>query len=87
MLYSSKENDIIDGYIPGISLTHKIVKKIMRFQDDQNQKEIQLNTDDLKIIAENFDDYLMYIWMHLGDTRFNREGYREATDILQKKIT
>jgi len=31
-------------------------------------------------IKKHYDNYLMYIWLSLGDTRFNRCGYRNATD-------
>lgn len=37
-------------------------------------------------MEEKIDDYVMYIWMTLGDTRYNRSGYRNAVDTLTNKI-
>lgn len=66
--------------LKGFGVTHSAVKDLML------KKKLILTNDDAEVIKRNFDNYLMYIWLHLGDTKFNRAGYREATDILQAKI-
>ena len=44
---------------------------------------------ELKTIQEVFFEYMMYIWLDLGDTRCNREGYTSASiaisDYFNKK--
>lgn len=68
---------------PGFSLINEKIQQIREGKDfcvsDLHQKDIQ-------IMREKFQDYLMYIWLHLGDTRFNRQGYRKATDILCNEL-
>ena len=39
----------------------------------------QFTSLELETIQEVFFDYLMYIWLSLGDTRCNREGYTTAS--------
>ena len=36
-------------------------------------------SEELKTIQEVFFEYMMYIWLDLGDTRCNREGYTTAS--------
>ena len=36
-------------------------------------------SEELQTIQEVFFEYLMYIWLDLGDTRCNREGYTTAS--------
>lgn len=71
---------MLKSSIKGFGEIHKTVQSLI------SDKNYDLDAVDLASIKRNFDNYLMYIWLHLGDTRFNREGYREATDILQAKI-
>ena len=71
---------MLKSKIKGLGEIHATVQSLIR------DKNYDLESTDLGVIERNFDNYLMYIWLHLGDTRFNREGYREATDILQAKI-
>lgn len=33
-----------------------------------------------------FNDYLLSVWMRVGDTAFNRQGYRNATDDLLEQL-
>lgn len=33
-----------------------------------------------------FDDYLFSTWLSIGDTAFNREGYRNATDKISDEL-
>ena len=40
--------------------------------------------EERKIMCHSYNDYLLYIWMNLGDTNFNRLGYRKATDIFER---
>jgi len=68
---------------PGYTLINEKVQLLRKGQ------EVSLNglTDaEISLMREKFDDYIMYIWLHLGDTRFNRHGYRTATDILCKTL-
>lgn len=69
----------------GISLTHSVVTSLIDAKDPEIVLKA-LSKKDKKVIKENFDDYMMYIWVHLGDTRFNRHGYRKATDIVIENI-
>ena len=34
-----------------------------------------------------FDDYILAVWMSMGDTAFNRSGYRKVTDDLFEHLT
>ncbi len=70
---------------PGISLTHKVTTDIISCLKTSKAFP-KLSDEEVRIIKRNFEDYMMYIWMHLGDTRFNRSGYRNATDILSNQI-
>ena len=36
----------------------------------------------LERIQKVFSDYLMYIWLVMGDTRCNREGYTNASILI-----
>jgi len=36
--------------------------------------------DEIDGMITCFDDYLFSTWLNLGDTAFNRLGYRNATD-------
>lgn len=66
-------------------LIHNVVTSLMTAKDPEEVFK-KISKEDLNTISENFDDYIMYIWLHLGDTRFNKAGYRNATDALIKKI-
>jgi len=33
-----------------------------------------------------FDEYLYTTWMHMGDTTFNRTGYRNSTDFVLEHL-
>lgn len=70
----------------GTALIHRLVTKVLENPGAENIFD-GICENELQIIKTNFDDYIMYIWMHLGDTRFNRSGYRTATDILNKKLS
>ena len=37
-------------------------------------------------ILDVFDDYLFSKWLLIGDTAFNREGYRNATDKISESL-
>ena len=70
-------------YTPGISLVIHLVEKA------RHGKKINLDlysTDVLSIIEHAQNDYVIHIWHHLGDTNFNRKGYRQATDMLAKQL-
>jgi hypothetical protein len=70
-------------YSPGIGLVSKLV------QNHRAGKKINLNLysrDEIEIIRHASSDYIIHIWSYLGDTRFNRHGYRQATDTLEKQL-
>ena len=67
---------------PGFTTIHKYVQSLRGGVNNL----CDMTSQEKVLIEESFDDYIMYIWLHLGDTLFNRNGYRNATDILSKKI-
>ena len=68
---------------PGFTLMNS---KIKSFIDDHVMDLSDCDSRDISDMKKNYDDFLMYIWMILGDTRFNRLGYRNATDELSKQL-
>ena len=68
---------------PGFSLIHGHVKILMK---NHPKKDLSLCDKEVKIISETLDDYLMYIWMQMGDTRYNNSGYRSAIETLSQHI-
>ena len=60
--------------------------KIKSFIDGHQLDLSDCDSHDISVMKQNYDDFLMYIWMFLGDTRFNRLGYRNATDELSKQL-
>jgi hypothetical protein len=42
--------------------------------------QVRFLKDEIDGIIAYFDDYLFSLWLSLGDTAFNRLGYRNATD-------
>lgn len=69
---------------PGFSLIHKHVKTLL---ESDCKGELFLCDKELKIMKEKLDDYLMYIWVQMGDTRYNRSGYRNAIETLSQHIS
>ena len=78
MILVSRENLIEPGFV----LIHKTISEIM----ETKNTDIQCSQKEIKVMKEKIDDYVMYIWMILGDTRYNRRGYRSAVDTLTNKI-
>ena len=76
---------LFNQFSPGLSLTHKKVNEIISAKDDSPL--LHLTKSEIQIVENNLQDYLMYIWLQMGDTRFNRSGYRNAIDILEKNLT
>jgi len=37
-------------------------------------------------LVDVYDDFLFSLWMSMGDTAFNRLGYRNATDDLLEQL-
>lgn len=72
---------IFNGYQPGFSLIHQHVKRLM-----SNQKDLQIDKREISILRQKIDDYEMYIWLRLGDTRYNKSGYRNAVDKLNQLL-
>ena len=81
MNFSSSLNSF--GVKPGFTLIHKHIKNLIK---NPIQKNLILSKSEIKVMKENLDDYLMYIWTHLGDTRYNRSGYRSAFETLTYQI-
>lgn len=69
------------NYQPGLSLVHRYVKTLMHTDNSCLPEDKEIN-----ILKRNLDDYVMYIWMQLGDTRYNRSGYRNAVDKLTQLL-
>tara|TARA_B100000424_G_C22630804_1_gene349632 strand:+ start:148 stop:375 length:228 start_codon:yes stop_codon:yes gene_type:complete len=68
---------------PGHSLVHSKVKQLMKNPDCHLLK---IEAAEGAVIKKTLDDYLMYIWMFLGDTRYNKSGYRKAFENLSHYI-
>ena len=74
---------LMQYYSPGISQASQLT------QNARAGKKINLDLysrDEVAIISHALNEYIMHIWSHLGDTQFNRHGYRQATDLLDKKL-
>ena len=71
------------GIKPGFTLIHKNVKALMSRSQTQDLKITEYEANVIKL---NLEDYLMYIWLYLGDTRYNRSGYRNAFEALEQHI-
>jgi len=68
---------------PGYGLIHFHLKKIM---SGKSPDDLHLSQKEIKIIKRKLDAYLMYIWTLMGDTRYNRSGYRNAFESLEQHI-
>lgn len=68
---------------PGFCLIHTNIKKISSGHDPFSLK---ISNKEADVIKKKLDDYLMYIWTLMGDTRYNRSGYRAAFETLEKLI-
>ena len=68
---------------PGFCFIHSNIKKIM---SGQSPLGLKLTCREADLIKKKLDDYLMYIWALMGDTRYNRSGYRAAFESLEKLI-
>ena len=71
----------MQSYQPGFSLIHHHVKRLMN-----NESDVDFTEKEASILSEKIDDYEMYIWLQLGDTRYNRSGYRNAVDKLNQLL-
>ena len=74
---------LMQFYTPGISLVSQLV------QNSRAGKKINLelySRAQIEIIRHASSNYIIHIWTLLGDTQFNRQGYRQATDLLEKKL-
>ncbi len=70
-------------YSPGISLVSELV------QNARAGKKINLklySRSQIEIIRHATSDYVLHIWTFLGDTRYNRQGYRQAIELLEKQL-
>ena len=74
---------LMQFYSPGIGLVSDLV------QTHRAGKKINLNLysrGEIEIIRHASSDYILHIWTHIGDTHFNRHGYRQATDSIEKQL-
>ena len=55
-------------------------------RETQNYEKPLVSHDTAKGMVHVFDDYLLSLWMRIGDTAFNRMGYRNATDDLLEQL-
>jgi hypothetical protein len=70
-------------YQAGWGVAHDAMVKTIESQRFPKEK---FSSQEKKILKEVFSDYLMYIWMVLGDTRCNREGYTTASVMIEQYI-
>ena len=72
---------MIGSYVPGYSLVANLLESARNTNkcclDDYSKQEIEL-------ARSLFDDYIMYIWLHLGDTRFMNRGYQLAANVVEE---
>jgi hypothetical protein len=74
---------LMQFYTPGIGLVSQIV------QDARSGKKINLklySRPQIEIIRHATSDYVLHIWTFLGDTRYNRQGYRQAIELLENQL-
>ena len=69
------------SYDCGFGLLDNLIENLCQGKDVDFRK---YSLEERKIMCHSYDDYLLYIWMNLGDTNFNRLGYRQATDIFER---
>lgn len=74
---------MISLHRPGMSVISSVIQRLRKGEAVDitafPEKEIDM-------MRSLYDDYLMNIWFHLGDTNFNRLGYRNATDHLSREL-
>jgi len=70
-------------YQAGWGIAHDAMVKTIKHQRFPEEK---FSLRERKILKDVFSDYLMYIWMVLGDTRCNREGYTTASVMIEDHI-
>ena len=68
-------------YDTGFTLLDDLIKKLSQGKSVDFEK---YSPEERKKMCQAYDDYLLYIWIDLGDTNFNRLGYRKATDIFER---
>ena len=74
---------MISLHKPGMSVISNAVQMLRR---GETVCLADFPSEEIDIIRALYDDYLMNIWLHLGDTNFNRLGYRHATDVLSNEL-
>ena len=72
---------MLSSYTPGFSLVGNLLETARKTKacclDKYTKQEIDLS-------KSLFDEYIMYIWMHLGDTRFINRGYHQAASVVEE---
>ena len=72
---------MINSYTPGYSLVANLLETARATSkcslSGYSKQEIELS-------KSIFDDYIMYIWLHLGDTRFMNRGYQTAANVVEE---
>ena len=63
-------------------LTQLVEKRI----ENRDYKIVMMTPDTASGIIEIFDEYLFSLWINIGDTSFNRLGYRNVTDDLLEQL-
>lgn len=66
-------------YQPGWALAQDAMEQTIKNKKFQASS---FSTKQLEIIQKVFSDYLMYIWLIMGDTRCNVEGYTNASILI-----
>jgi hypothetical protein len=67
---------MIQHYEAGWCIAHEALEKTI--QQGSFPKE-SFSDRELKIIQEVFSEYILYIWLILGDTRCNKQGITAAS--------
>ena len=55
---------------------------VLELMENPEYDLASLSDSVLEMCGKELDTFLEEVWLHVGDTEFNRSGLRNATDIL-----
>jgi len=65
----------------------RLLSNIVEDKLEREKRDLPRLTEDTTAgILSVFDDYLFSVWLNLGDTAFNKLGYRKVTDDLLEQL-
>jgi hypothetical protein len=64
----------------------QLEEHVRNYRGDENYCLPQMSRQDALGLMESFNDFLFSLWISVGDTAFNRQGYRHATDDLLEQL-